>query len=62
MMGPGWFIPLLTLLFGICSIGTAWVTTVPQLMGVRFLLGVFEAGMLPGIAVSKTPDPQKLRH
>ncbi|KAH7353705.1 major facilitator superfamily transporter [Plectosphaerella cucumerina] len=50
MMGPGWFIPLLTLLFGICSIGTAWVTTVPQLMGVRFLLGVFEAGMLPGIA------------
>ena len=49
-MGPGWFIPLLTLLFGIYSLGTAWVTDVPQAMGVRFLLGMFEAGMLPGIA------------
>ncbi|GKT65587.1 major facilitator superfamily transporter [Colletotrichum tofieldiae] len=50
LMGPGWFLPLTTLLFGICSIGTAFVHTVPQLMGVRFLLGIFEAGMLPGIA------------
>lgn len=50
IMGPGWFIPLLTVLFGICSIGTAFVNNVPQLMGVRFLLGLFEAGMLPGIA------------
>lgn len=50
IMGPGWFIPLLTFLFGICSIGTAFVNNVPQLMGVRFLLGLFEAGMLPGIA------------
>ncbi|TDZ16671.1 putative transporter [Colletotrichum orbiculare MAFF 240422] len=49
-MGPGWFLPLSTLLFGICSVGTAFVHTVPQLMGVRFLLGIFEAGMLPGIA------------
>ncbi|EFQ34547.1 major facilitator superfamily transporter [Colletotrichum graminicola M1.001] len=50
LMGPGWFLPLTTLLFGICSIGTAFVHTVPQLMGVRFLLGIFEAAMLPGIA------------
>ncbi|GKT51176.1 putative transporter [Colletotrichum spaethianum] len=50
LMGPGWFLPLTTLLFGICSIGTAFVHTVPQLMGVRFLLGIFEAGMMPGIA------------
>ncbi|KDN69045.1 putative major facilitator superfamily transporter [Colletotrichum sublineola] len=50
LMGPGWFLPLSTLLFGICSIGTALVHTVPQLMGVRFLLGIFEAAMLPGIA------------
>ncbi|KAF6809537.1 major facilitator superfamily transporter [Colletotrichum sojae] len=49
-MGPGWCLPLLTLLFGICSVGTAFVNTVPQAMGVRFLLGIFEAGMLPGIA------------
>ncbi|KAK1977038.1 major facilitator superfamily transporter [Colletotrichum cereale] len=50
LMGPGWFLPLTTLLFGICSIGTAFVHTTPQLMGVRFLLGIFEAAMLPGIA------------
>ncbi|KAK1446635.1 major facilitator superfamily transporter [Colletotrichum cuscutae] len=50
VMGPGWFLPLTTLLFGICSVGTAFVHTVPQLMAVRFLLGIFEAGMLPGIA------------
>lgn len=50
IIGPGWFIPLLTVLFGICSICTAYVNNVPQVMAVRFLLGVFEAGMLPGIA------------
>lgn len=49
-MGPGWFIPITTILFGICSLATAWVKTVPQMMAVRFLLGLFEAGMLPGIA------------
>lgn len=50
VMGPGWFLPLLTVLFGICSISSGLVRTVPQMMGVRFLLGIFEAGMLPGIA------------
>ena len=49
-IGPGWYIPLMTLLFGICSLGTAFVDTVAQAAGVRFLLGIFEAGMLPGIA------------
>ncbi|KAJ3494791.1 hypothetical protein NLG97_g3847 [Lecanicillium saksenae] len=49
-MGPGWFIPLATVLFGVASIGTAFVNTVPQAAGVRFLLGIFEAGMMPGIA------------
>lgn len=49
-IGPGWYIPLMTLLFGICSLGTAFVNTVAQAAGVRFLLGIFEAGMLPGIA------------
>ncbi|KAK1995425.1 major facilitator superfamily transporter [Colletotrichum falcatum] len=50
LMGPGWFLPLTTLLFGLCSIATAFVHTGPQLMGVRFVLGIFEAAMLPGIA------------
>lgn len=49
-MGPGWFLPLATVLFGITSLGTAFVKTTPQTAGVRFLLGIFEAGILPGIA------------
>lgn len=49
-MGPGWFIPAISLGFGICSLGTAFVDNFAQAAGVRFLLGVFEAGMMPGIA------------
>ncbi|KAI7216337.1 putative MFS transporter [Hortaea werneckii] len=49
-IGPGWFIPGISLGFGICSIGTAFVNDLAAASGVRFLLGVFEAGMLPGIA------------
>ncbi|RDW86982.1 putative MFS transporter [Aspergillus mulundensis] len=49
-MGPGWFIPLSTVLFGAISIATAFVNTKAQACGVRFVLGIFEAGMLPGIA------------
>ncbi|KXJ86504.1 putative MFS transporter, partial [Microdochium bolleyi] len=47
---PGWFLPSTSLGFGIVSLGTAFVTTKGQASGVRFLLGIFEAGMLPGIA------------
>ena len=49
-IGPGWFIPMTTLLFGVASLGTAFVHTIHQAAGVRFLLGIFEAGMMPGIA------------
>jgi hypothetical protein len=49
-IGPGWFIPAISLGFGICSICTAFVHNIHAVSGVRFLLGVFEAGMLPGIA------------
>ena len=49
-MGPGWFLPATTLGFGICSICTAFVDNLGSAAGVRFLLGIFEAGMLPGIA------------
>lgn len=49
-IGPGWFLPAISLGFGICSIGTAFVHNIHGICGVRFLLGVFEAGMLPGIA------------
>jgi sugar phosphate permease len=42
-IGPGRFIPTITLLFGICSICTGFCNTEPQISGVRFLLGVLEA-------------------
>ncbi|RAL14090.1 putative MFS transporter [Aspergillus homomorphus CBS 101889] len=50
LVGPGWFLPALTVAFGICSLGTAFVHTIHSASGVRFLLGIFEAGMMPGIA------------
>ncbi|KAK0615671.1 major facilitator superfamily domain-containing protein [Bombardia bombarda] len=50
LIGPGWFIPAISLCFGGCSVATAFVTTKSQACGVRFLLGIFEAGMMPGIA------------
>lgn len=49
-MGPGWFLPIITLGFGLCSIFTAYVDNLSQACGVRFVLGAFEAGALPGIA------------
>jgi MFS family permease len=49
-IGPGWFIPIISLMFGVCSICTAFVHNFHQVCAVRFLLGIFEAGMLPGIA------------
>lgn len=49
-VGPGWFIPATSLGFGISSLGTAYVGTLGQACGVRFVLGIFEAPMLPGIA------------
>lgn len=49
-IGPGWFLPATTLCFGIASLGTAWVNNMAQVSVVRLILGIFEAGMLPGIA------------
>ncbi|KAI5455749.1 major facilitator superfamily domain-containing protein [Mariannaea sp. PMI_226] len=49
-IGPGWFIPATTLMFGVCTIATGFVQTRAQMCVLRFLLGVFECGLLPGIA------------
>ncbi|KAH8167521.1 hypothetical protein CIB48_g687 [Xylaria polymorpha] len=49
-VGPRWYIPALVFGFGSVSIGTAFVKTYEQLIGVRVLLGVFEGGTFPGIA------------
>ncbi|KAK2608743.1 hypothetical protein QQS21_002732 [Conoideocrella luteorostrata] len=48
-IGPGWFIPATTLGFGILTICTAFVTNFSTLCAVRFLLGIFEAGMMPSL-------------
>ncbi|KAI0469128.1 MFS transporter [Xylaria cf. heliscus] len=49
-IGPGWFLPALSLGFGITSLGTAFVRDSASASGVRFVLGMFEAGMMPGIS------------
>lgn len=38
-------IPIISLCFGAVSIATAFVHTQAQVSGVRFVLGMFEAGM-----------------
>jgi MFS family permease len=50
LVGPGWFLPLTTFGFGAVSIATAFVNTRSQACAVRFLLGIFEAGVMPGCA------------
>lgn len=46
LMGPGWFLPLMTLIFGILTICFAFVTNKNSAIASRFLLGVFESGIL----------------
>ncbi|EXJ65880.1 uncharacterized protein A1O5_10856 [Cladophialophora psammophila CBS 110553] len=48
--GPGWFIPTMTVAFGFFSLLTGFCTNIQNVSAVRFLLGMCEAGMLPGIA------------
>ncbi|KIX04616.1 uncharacterized protein Z518_05486 [Rhinocladiella mackenziei CBS 650.93] len=49
-VGPGWFIPTTALCLGVCSLCTAFVHNFSQACAVRFLLGIFESGVLPSIA------------
>lgn len=46
-VGPEWFIPTISLGFRIASICTAFVTNLATASVVRFILGIFEAGMMP---------------
>lgn len=54
-IGPGWFLPAITLGFGTASLCTAFVQNRAQACGVRVLVGIFESGMMPGMSVVKTP-------
>ncbi|EIM85805.1 MFS general substrate transporter, partial [Stereum hirsutum FP-91666 SS1] len=45
---PQFWLPLLTLVWGIVSVCQGLVTNQASLLGIRFLLGVTEAGLFPG--------------
>ena len=46
---PSRWLATLLLCWGLCTIGFAGVQTYPQVVVLRFLIGVFEAGFFPGI-------------
>lgn len=48
-IGPGKWLPFISFGFGLLSLATAFVRNKGEAFAVRFLLGAFEAGMLPGI-------------
>lgn len=48
-MGPAVFIPLATFCFGMLTMCTGFVQGRASLCAVRFLLGIFEAGIMPGL-------------
>lgn len=47
-IGPGWVLPLTTLLFGTLTLAFAFVKYLQQAAAVRILLSVFEAGIFDG--------------
>jgi MFS family permease len=49
-VGPAWFLPLTTILFGLLSVAGGWVQNYSQLAGIRFALGVAECGLMPGLS------------
>lgn len=48
-VGPGWFLPGAIVGFGLLTICTGLVQSFSALCGVRFVLGIFEAGMMPAL-------------
>ncbi|KZM22543.1 Adenylosuccinate synthase [Ascochyta rabiei] len=49
-IGPKWYLPLLVVGFGFVSLCTAFVQSFQGLMAARAILGVFEGGVMPGLA------------
>lgn len=49
-VGPHVFLPSTVICWGLVTIGQAFVTNHRQLWAVRFLVGMFEAGFIPGFA------------
>ena len=50
VLGPGWFLPGATFFFGLFTLAMAFVQSKGAAYGVRFLLGIAESGMVPGMA------------
>ncbi|KAF2466617.1 MFS general substrate transporter [Lindgomyces ingoldianus] len=50
VVGPRFYIPLLVVGFGLVSMCTAFVRDFHQLLVARAFLGIFEGGVMPGIA------------
>ncbi|KAJ4339874.1 hypothetical protein N0V95_007653 [Ascochyta clinopodiicola] len=49
-IGPKWYLPLLVVGFGLVSLCTAFVQSFQGLLAARAILGVFEGGVMPGLA------------
>ncbi|GKT70602.1 MFS transporter protein [Colletotrichum tofieldiae] len=50
IVGPGRYLPGLTILFGLLTVASAYVNNYSQLAACRFLLGIAEAGIMPGLS------------
>jgi len=63
-VGARRWIAILMVLWGIASVGTAFVSSKPEYVGARFLLGVAESGFFPGVVFYLTmwlPRPLRAR-
>lgn len=49
-MGPGWFIPMALLMFGLLTTLSGLVHSLDALIGIRFVIGIFESSLLPSLA------------
>ncbi|KAK2036654.1 MFS general substrate transporter [Colletotrichum somersetense] len=48
IIGHGWYLPGITILFGLLTVASAYVNNYSQLAACRFLLGIAESGVMPG--------------
>ncbi len=48
-VGPRRFLPAITLLWGLTMMSMGFLKTWTQMVGLRIILGVFEAGFFPGM-------------
>lgn len=63
--GPRIFLPAITLLWGMTMVCFGFLTTWDQMVGLRVILGIFEAGFFPGMSsdlfIERVTDPNRMR-